>query len=439
MTAATASPTAAAAVAPFRFGDDRDWFFQRRLGLFIHWGLYALDAWQEQDIWRRRRSREEYARLASRFNPATFDPDHWIDAAQAAGMSYLCFTTKHLDGFCLWQTATTDFNVTRTPYGQDVLAQLAAACHRRAFPLCLYLSVVDLHHPAYPHQGRRWEFPASLAGDRPSREVYLDYLRRQVVELCTQYGKLHGFWWDGNPAHWQDPSLNELIRQLQPGILINNRGLDSGDYGTPERDWDTSVDTELAFSTPIEACQSLGSQSWGHRAHEDYYTDKHLLRSIAKVLAKGGNYLLNSGPDANGRLGHEDQRLLNVIGHWFLSCREAWVDTQPCSHLTSNRDILLTRRGRTLYVILHREPSIRSVPLRPFDCLPISATLLNTGESVSCRLELLPWDHTENRAYLRLHHLPLSVLNDTVPILRIDFAEDLAEALPAAADQSVEP
>jgi len=408
--------------------DGRAAFFQRRFGMFIHWGLYALDGWQEQDLWRRNRTRAEYARLAERFNPRHFDPEAWLDLAQAAGMTYLCFTTKHCDGFCLWDTAHTDFKVTRTPYGRDVLAGLAAACRRRGMPLGLYYSVVDMNHPTYPHAGRRWEFAASPSGDRPDYDRYIDYVRQQVEELCTRYGKIHEFWWDANPAHWQDPRINDRIRELQPGIVINDRGFDAGDFGTPERDWDTQVDERLVFDQPVEACQALGSQSWGYREGEDYYTDKHILRAMAKIRAKGGNYLLNTGPDAEGRIAPEDRRMLGVLGDWLRRCGEALDGTVPCSALTANRDVLLTRRGNTFYVILHREPAIRSVPLRPLATLPRSAVLLNDGRPVTCRVDLLPWDHMEGQASLRIHHLPLAVLNETVPVIRLEFDADPARA-----------
>lgn len=408
------------------FNDERDWFFRHRFGLFIHWGLYALDAWQEQDIWRRNRDRAEYAALQQRFNPKHFDPEAWLDGAEAAGMSYLCFTTKHIDGFCLWDSEATDFKITRTPYGKDVLEMIAAACQKRGFPLCLYHSIVDIHHPAYPHAGKRWEFAQSPPGDSPDKDRYLDYLNRQVEELCTRYGKIHGFWWDGNPQRWRDPSINQRIRELQPGIVINNRGFDEGDFGTPERDWDSAVDERMAFEHPVEACQSLGSQSWGYREGEDYYTDKHLIRSIAKVRAKGGNYLLNTGPGADGRIAGEDRRILGQIGEWMCACGEALEDVIPCSELTANQDVVLTRRGNTLYVILHREPVTRSVPLKPLDSLPRSAVLLNDNRAVDCHLDLLPWDHREGVPYLRIHNLPQDTLNNTVPVIRVEFDEDFA-------------
>lgn len=179
-----------------RFGDGRDWFFDRPYGLFVHWGLYAIPAWHEQLQWRGPVPRNDYAKLCEQFDPVRFDPDAWLDLAEEAGMEYLCFTTKHHDGFCLWDTKQTDFNVMHTPHGRDVLGRVADACHRRRMPLCLYYSVVDWHHRNYPNQGRHHELPGPLPGDEPDLERYMAFLVEQVRELCTQYGEIHGFWWD---------------------------------------------------------------------------------------------------------------------------------------------------------------------------------------------------------------------------------------------------
>ncbi len=134
-----------------RFGDGRDWFFEKRFGLFVHWGLYAIAGWHEQHQWRGRVPREEYVQLAKQWNPVKYDPEAWLDLAQAAGMKYLCITTKHHDGFCLWNTQQTTYNTMNTPYGKDVIKMLADACHRRRFPLCLYYSIADWHQPTYPN------------------------------------------------------------------------------------------------------------------------------------------------------------------------------------------------------------------------------------------------------------------------------------------------
>ncbi len=426
LAAALARPLAAWA-GPFR--DGRDWFAQKRFGLFIHWGLYSVAGWHEQHMYRKQLTRAGYAPLMQQFNPTQFNPDAWLDLAEQAGMQYLTFTTKHVDGFCLWDTKQTDYNITRTPYGKDALALLAAACHRRKFPLCLYYSLADMHHPNYPTAGRPYELRAPEPGDQPDLARYMAFVQAQVRELCSNYGEIHGFWWDANVLKHRDPALNALIRQLQPNAVINNRGCDEGDFGTPERDWDSSVNTRLAFEKPIEACQAVGYQSWGWREDEDYYSDAHLLRSIQKVLAKGGNYLLNIGPKPDGTIDGQSAAILRRIGTWFGAVRESLLGVEPASALTSNREVALTRRGNTLFVHLIKEPETASVFLPPLVELPRRATLLNTGEAVACDVSDLPRLHnqTPNRC-LRVKHLPINDRSTAGWVLKLEFAQ-----LPAAA------
>jgi len=300
-----------------RFGDGRDWFLEKRFGMFVHWGIYSVAGWHEQHMFRKKLSRAEYIPFMKQFNPVKFNPDEWLDIAEQAGMKYLTFTTKHVDGFCMWDTKQTDFNITRTPYAKDALAKLAEACHRRKFPLCLYYSCADMNQKNYPSAGRPYELKAPEPGDEPDLNRYLEFVRAQVRELCTNYGEIHGFWWDANVIKHRDPSINAMIRKLQPCAVINNRGYDEGDFGTPERDWDSSVNTKQLFDKPIEACQSVGFQSWSWREDEDYYSDAHLIRSIQKVLAKGGNYLLNVGPMGDGFIPQPSQDILRHVGKWL--------------------------------------------------------------------------------------------------------------------------
>jgi len=413
------------------WGDGRDWFFERRFGLFIHWGLYAIPGWHEQHQWRGSVPRHEYEKLQTEFNPIRYDPDAWLDLAEATGMRYICFTTKHHDGFCLWNTAQTDYNVMNTPYGQDVLAMLAEACHRRRFPLCLYYSVVDWHHPNYPNQGRSHELPRPEPGDDPDWDRYLSFLRAQVYELCTQYGEIHGFWWDMNVTGVTDPSINALIRSLQPNAVINNRGFDPGDFGTPERDYDPSPDDVLRFPTPIEACQSVGRESWGYRLDEDYYSHRHLMASIDRTMAKGGNYLLNVGPKADGTIPAKAVEILNAIGAWYQRVKESFLNAEPASDLFDDHSFLVTRRDNTLYIHLHRSPETERVLLKPIDRPPRKASLLNTGQEVEWSLSDLPTLHMdkdgklipEGRPYLRLRNLPVNELAGTVPVIKLEFAQ----------------
>lgn len=414
-----AAPPAAPALAP-RFGDARDWWFERRFGMFIHWGLYSINGWHEQDQWRRHIPRSEYVQLARRWNPVHFDPDQWLDLAERVGMKYLCVTTKHHDGFCLFESQQTDYHTLNTPYGRDALKLLADACHRRNFPLCLYYSIADWHHPNYPNQGRHHELPPQ-PGDQPDLMKYIEYVKAQVRELCTNYGPIHGFWWDMNVDRHLDRSINAMIRQLQPQAVINDRGYDEGDFGTPERDYTPEGGVLLSFPKRTEACQSVGMESWGYREDEDYYTDRHLIRSIDRYLARDANYLLNVGPRGDGTFPPESVAILERIGRWYQAVKESLEGTVPASHWTANRNVLLTRRDNNLYVHLVADPIGDVVKLKPLAVLPRKATLLNTGQNVACSLDLVPSEHAQQGRYLRLRQLPANELANTVMVVKLEF------------------
>ena len=417
-------------VAPF--GDGRDWIFEKRFGLFVHWGLYAIPAWHEQIVWRKGVNPAEYEKLIHEFNPVKFDPDAWLDLAEEAGMEYVCFTTKHHDGFCLWDTAETEYKIANTPYGEDILRKLADACHRRDFPLCLYYSVADWHQPNYPNQGRSHELPGPKPGDEPDVDKYFDFLRRQVRELCTQYGEVHGVWWDMNVADMQGTVVNEMIRELQPKAVINDRGFGDGDFGTPEREHSRSAEDAVVFDRLTEACQAVGYDSWGYRAEEDYYADAYLIRAIDSALAKGGRYLLNVGPMADGTIDPESARILRAIGAWYGRVREAFGDAAAATLLVDSRDALLTRRGDTLYVHLNTPPVCSRIMLKPIDRAPQRATLLNTGEAVETRVEYVPRMYPDTTPYLRLRKLPVNEAPDTALVIRLDFEPGYLDTLEKA-------
>ena len=416
-----------------RFGDGRDWFLEKRFGMFVHWGLYAIPGWHEQHQWRGQMERSEYGKLAAQFNPTKFDPEVWLDVMEGAGMEYICLTTKHHDGYCLWDTRQTDFKVTNSPYGKDILAQLAASCQRRGIPLCLYHSVVDWHHPNYPNQGRSHELAGVLPGDEPDMDRYTEFLRAQVRELCTEYGKIHGFWWDMNVTGIRDTSINEMIRELQPDAVINNRGFDEGDFGTPERDYDRTVEETRRFETRTEACQSVGRESWGYKEDEDYYSVRHLMRSVDRTLAKGGNYLLNIGAKADGTLPAKGVQLLQDVGAWYKRVRESFDGVEPASKLTDNREVLLTRKGNDLYVHLVHDPTCARVVLDPIAVAPKRAVLLNNEAEVETRVDLLPTRVMSKEGILRtaepclrVRNLPIDELAGETLVLHLEF-ESLPE------------
>ena len=416
------------------FGDGRDRYFTERLGMFIHWGLYAIPAWHEQILWRSDMKRADYEQLVYRFNPDRFDPDEWLVAAESAGMSFVVITAKHHDGFCLWDTKLTDYSVMQSPYGQDILEAVAEGCARRGIGLGFYYSCPDWHHPNYPNLGRHHEMFGPRPGDQPDLAAYWEFVRGQVRELCTNYGPLRDFFWDVNVADHHDPSLNEMIRKLQPGILINDRGPSPGDYVTPER----HVPETREFNRPTQAVQALGRESWGYRSDEDYYSDRYIIESIDRVLAMGGSYILNVGPKADGSLPDENIRTLSVVGDWHRRVRDAFDNTVPAStvieddeismhggayHLPRDR-MLVTRKENFLYVHLPAGVQSTGLILKPLRVKPKQATLLNDGSELHATIETTPW-HWQELPYLRLSGLPVNSMNNTVMVIRLEFDESV--------------
>ncbi|MDP3434085.1 MAG: alpha-L-fucosidase [Bacteroidota bacterium] len=413
-----------------RFGDGRDWFFDHRYGMFVHWGLYSIPGWHEQHQWRGRVSRDEYVKLAAQWNPTKFNPEQWLDLMEEAGMKYITLTTKHHDGFCLWDTKQTAFNTMNTPYKKDVIGMMADACHKRKIPLCLYYSIADWNQPNYPNQGRHHELPPQPQ-DSPDWDKYMVFLKEQVRELCTNYGEIHGFWWDMNVPVHKDTSVNSMIRKLQPKAVINNRGFDDGDFGTPERDYDNAAAEAKGFSTLVEACQSVGMESWGYKKDEDFYTDRHLISSIDRYLARDANYLLNVGPTGEGIIPAEAADILKRIGKWKKSVDESYQQVQTDSELVSASGVLITKRDNTLYIHLNKVPVGNGVKLKPINVLPVKATLLNTGKLIDCAVNLCPSDHATQQPYLRLRNLSANGLANTVLVAKLEFDRPLDKIIQA--------
>jgi len=407
-------------IQSFNYG--RDWFFERRFGMFVHWGLYSIPGWHEQHQYRARVARSEYVKLLKQWNPTKFDPEKWLDLLEEGGMKYLCFTAKHCDGFSLWDTRQTPFNVMNTPYKKDIIGILSDACHKRKIPLCLYYSIVDWNNPIYPNQGRAHELQPQ-PHDTPNQEKYLEFVKKQVNELCTNYGEIHGFWWDANRLSVKDPSFNALIRQLQPKAVINNRGFDEGDFSTPERDFEK--DDKLSFDKAVEACQAVGMESWGYKKDEDFFTDRHLISSIDRYMARNANYLLNVGPTSEGIIPNEAAAILRRIGKWKKSVDESFQKVQPDTELINSPGVLVTRRDRTLYIHLNQFPVGNGLKLKPINVMPSKATLLNTGEAIDCVVNLCPSDHASQQPYLRLRNLPVNEMANTVLIVKLEFDRPL--------------
>ncbi len=365
-------------------------------------------------------SRAEYEKFAGRFTAERFNADAFIDVAESAGAEYIVFTSKHHDGFCMWDTATTDYKVTNTPAGRDIIAELAEACRRRGMKLGFYYSNPDWHHPnAYNEKSTHQIKPAS--GDSPDMERYIAYVRAQVTELLTKYGEIVCFFWD-IPTGIGRPEMDALVRSLQPGIMVNDRGWGNKavcDYSTPERNykWDA------AGGRNIEACDSVGVQSWGYRSNEDYHTIGYLTRRIDRFLSTGANFLLNVGPKSDGTIPDEAKRIMAAVGKWHRSVRDSYRGVTTVPGAVKRGQTVVTRRGDTVF--LHFPDGLDAIGLdcAPLDVLPQKATVMNTGTELKASVELMPWNAPGSKAEtLHLRGIPADELANESIVLRLDFA-----------------
>ncbi len=395
---------------------------ENKLGMFIHWGVYALTEMHEQVFAKMDMSHEEYEALAKRFNPVDYDPEKWVLLAKEAGMKYICFTAKHHDGFCMWNTKYTDYNVMNTPYGKDVLAMLAEACKKHGMLLSLYYSNPDWHHPDAYNPKSTHQYKAIKNGT-PDTKNYITYIKNQVTELLTGYGKIYTFFWD-IPPHIYDPSLNELIRKLQPGIYINDRGWDTGDFSTPEREYTKCEGTR--FSRMTEACNSVGEQAWGYRRGEDFYSKRYLTSAIDRIMAMGGSYLLNAGPDANGVITEEYASRIRLIGEWYnrmngaLECHE---EEDGTFSVIGNECIITKKNGKS-YLHFFDGTKSSGICIQGATGIPKRAYLLNTGTNLTAAIERMPEFNNPDgtaRELLHISGIPVDELSSEAIVIEIEW------------------
>jgi alpha-L-fucosidase len=313
-----------------------NWWRDAKFGLFIHWGVYSIPAgvWQGQEIpglaeWIMLRAQipvQEYEQLAEQFNPVQFDADQIVELAQRAGQKYIVFTSKHHDGFCMYQTAQTDYNIVdATPYGQDVLKALADACQRAGMPLGLYYSQTqDWHHPG--GDGNTWDYEPSPA----AFDAYIeDYVKPQVREILTLYGPIALIWFDTPKGISREHSqaLLDLVHELQPDCLVCGRlGNALGDYATAG---DNAIPEELRADLDWETPATI-NDTWGYKSYDhNWKSATTLIRYLVDIVSKGGNYLLNIGPDALGNVPEPSVERLNAMGEWMDRNSEAIYGTRP--------------------------------------------------------------------------------------------------------------
>lgn len=348
---------------------DHSWFVHDRFGMFIHFGLYSLPARHEWIQRFEEISPENYQKYFNNFNPDLFDASAWAKAAKNAGMKYVIFTTKHHDGFCLFDSEYTDYKCTKTPYGKDILRQVVDAFRQEGLRIGLYHSLIDwnhrdftidIYHPLCKHPDK----DKLNAGKNMAN--YREYLHRQTREILSNYGKIDILWYDfsypgseGGKGHedWDSQNLVELIRSIQPEILLNNR-LDlpgSGDIITPEQSTpENPIVDESGNPVVWEGCQTF-SGSWGyHRDEMTWKSEKQCIDMLINHVSRNGNLLMNVGPNGRGEIDSRAMTRLEQFGKWMKYHSESIYACQAApAEFKEPRDCRYTWNPETRKLYLH--------------------------------------------------------------------------------------
>ncbi len=346
------------------------WWIEGRFGMFIHWGLYALPARHEWVKHIERISDEEYQKYFDHFNPDLYDPKAWARVAKEAGMKYFVITTKHHEGFCLWDSRYTDYKATNTPYGKDLLRPMVEAFRAEGLRVGFYHSLIDWHHPQFPIDRlhpMRDNAQARAANAQRDVRKYAEYLHNQVRELLTEFGQIDYMFFDFSyPGEdgkgrddWQSEKLIRMVRELQPDIIVNDRldlmDIPGGwDFRTPEqfavREWVKYNGQPVLWET----CQTF-SGSWGyHRDEATWKSVEQLVQMLIDTVSKGGNLLLNVGPTARGEFDSRALDRLAGIGRWMQKhSRSIYGCTQAPDSFQAPPDCRLTYNPQTNRLYVH--------------------------------------------------------------------------------------
>ena len=429
------------------------WWREARFGLFIHWGLYSIPAGEWKGTtnhaeWIRTTAQiplSEYDKFVAQFNPAQFDARSWVQMAKDAGMKYIVITSKHHDGFCMFDSKFTDFDITSTPFTRDVLKELSDECHKEGIKICWYYSIMDWHHPDYLPR-REWEKDRSA--DSANFDRYVRYMKNELKELLTNYGEIGVLWFDGeweenwNPQRGKD--LYAYVRKLQPNIIINNRvgagrsgmegmnkeGEFAGDFGTPEQE----IPGIGVADVDWESCMTMNDH-WGYNKHDNNWkSGKELVQDLADIASKGGNFLLNIGPTGEGVFPPQSVERLRVMGAWMKTNGESIYGTSasPFTRLNWGR---CTQKpvedGTRLYLHVFDWPTDGMLVVPGVLNFPKTAFLLADASKSPLRVV-----RKEDALMIRVPRTPPDSLNSIV-VLDIAGKPDIDNPPVITADQDI--
>jgi len=390
--------------------DRTTWYRNAKFGMFIHWGPYSQASVEAS--WPIMRpspggiTEADYRALAKTFNPVKYDPHAFVDLARLSGQEYMVFTTKHHDGFCMFDSSYTDYKITNAPYGKDIVAQLAKACAEDGMPLGFYYSPPDMHHPDFRDTSKLASENWNGEPWRPEWPGYLQYMQLQLTELLTRYGPVAIIWFDGlyHQEKYDGVRVLEMIHGLQSATLVNDRIGVPADYETPEQFIPTAIPTKDVVLTGIdpkvseklrntvprpedfrlwETCMTINN-TWAYNKNDhDYKSEQTLIRGLVEVASRGGNFLLNVGPQPDGEIQPEFQQRLRAIGEWLTLNGDSIYGTTygPIQGVTGLRT---TAKDKTVYVHLFDWPT-STCELPGFEGRALSARLLANGRPLTFR------------------------------------------------------
>jgi alpha-L-fucosidase len=390
---AAAPPTAQSQYQPTKENlDSRRWFQDAKFGLFVHWGVYSVLADGEWVMNNKKIPIAEYEKLPARFNPAEFDPAEWVAMVKAAGMKYITITSKHHDGFAMYDSKISDWDIVdRTPYKKDVLKLLAEECRKQDVKLFFYYSQLDWHHPDYFPRGRTG---AGYTGRAESGDWfrYIDYMDGQLNELLTNYGPIGGIWfdgmWDRPEADWRLQQTYKLIHDAQPATLVGSNHhkapIPGEDFQMFEKDLPgantAGFNTTEVGALPLETCETING-AWGYNANDKRFkSTKDLIHYLVRAAGYNANFLLNVGPMPNGKIQPEFVQRLKEVGAWLEKNGEAIYGTRG-GPLSPRPWGVTTRKGNKVYLhVLNWQDPVLSMPKLPQKVK--SARLLKDGSKV---------------------------------------------------------
>ena len=383
-----------------------EWFRKERFGMFIHWGLYAIPALGEWVMSEKRMTVEEYEKYFEQFDPTDYNPREWARLAKKAGMKYAVLTAKHHDGFCLFDSARTDYKATNTKAGRDLVREFLDAFRAEGLKVGLYFTLIDWHHPDYPKDN---DMHHPMRGNEAYKDEninfdrYLEYMHGQVEELVTNYGKLDILWFDFSYDNmcedtWKAEELIRMVRKHQPDVIIDNRlegsgekngsivtdhpNIYSGDFASPEMIIPPGGMKDLnGKPIPWELCATMNNH-WGYCYYDHTYkTSQTIIRKLVECVSKGGNFILNVGPDAKGRIPKESQEILTQVGEWMEQNGESLYEC-GISEYDKPEWGRYTQKGNTVYAHIYETP-LGALPLYGISPQEVGTiTFLSSGAQV---------------------------------------------------------